>query len=665
MFPTAAPQSLINALIIIVMLFATACPVRSGSLASPYTDPAYQIDIAFGAHSHWVQPWRAYLETVPATRFLNGTGVVLSSTGNADLVLQHLARHGIKLTRIEIGWGNLNYNDDSLTSASLKAALQACGKWGIRPIILLNANQGDPCPLQVLSRTVTAAAAAGATTVQLDDTSGLVLGRSGLSNLTTGWAAEALITAVNGNTVTLSKPLPKAIPADSRVSIATLKYRPFSPPGTTDYAETIAAWQRYVRIVAAFAADALGTTGAAGDKGFDLEIWNELTFGSNFLYINTYYQPALYNYNQAVIWGNLLQATADCVQQNPAAFSGVQLADGFASTIPWPCSSQEPVRITALCKHPYPRNRQFPSGDNGTNSVSAQLQLENPGWVPAYHCAFPEYYENAVQTEHMIRDMSPITTNIGQSGHGRYARVVDGQVVKCDEWITELGFDPSEFGITDASAALNLKAKTTARFLCFCLQKGVPKLTLYGSGAGDLYYGVVQDNFIRYANGNGTYPADDSPYTSPALAVIKRIVDLMSEGLDPALTTTRSLQVTGISDAHDHYQFPGNGTAAYPPFYDREALAILPFQVNAGRFVIPYYVMTRDVTQRFIPEPFTIGLKGVNAANARISAYDPLNGTMVPVTVNRNNAGAGDTIAVTVNAADYPYLLVVDDGAGT
>jgi hypothetical protein len=57
------------------------------------------------------------------------------------------------------------------------------------------------------------------------------------TGVTQGWAAEALITAVDGNTVTLSKPLPKALAANTRVSMATLKYRPFSPLGTADYVQ--------------------------------------------------------------------------------------------------------------------------------------------------------------------------------------------------------------------------------------------------------------------------------------------------------------------------------------------------------------------------------------------------------------------------------------------
>lgn len=649
-------------LLVAGVLSAMACNGRSGSLALPYTDPKYQTGIAFGAHSHWIQPWRAYLETVPASRFLNGLGVVLSNPGNADLVLEHLARHGIKLTRIEIGWGNLKYEDESLTSPSLGAALQACKMWGIRPIILLNANQGAPCPAHYFHRTITADAAAGTTNVQFDDTAGLVLGRSGLSNLTGYWAAEALITAINGNMVTLSKPLPKAIPAGSRVSMATLKYRPFSPPGIPDEEETLNGWRRYVETVARYASEALGTTGNSNDKGFDLEVWNELTFGSNFLYINAYYQPAPYNYNQAVVWGNLLQANVDCARQAPDGFCGVQVADGFASTIPWPSASNQLVGIDAICKHPYPRERSFPSGDDGKSSVNAQLQLEDRGWVPSYRCRFPEYGGTAIQAEHLIRDMSPLTTCISTDAHGRYARVVNGRVVECDTWITETGYDPHGYGIVDVPTALNLKAKATARTLCFYLQKGVKNLTLYGSGAGDLEYGIVQDNFISYAKSHNAYPDDDSFYTSPALKVTKRIVDLMSQGLDPALMTTRSLMVTSISDAHDHRQFDGDGTAAHPPLYDHDVLAILPFQVNAGRFVIPYYVMTRDLTQTLTPEAFTIGLKGVNAAGARARVYDPLNDRDVPVTMD---SASGDTITLTAVAADYPYLLIIDDGART
>jgi hypothetical protein len=191
-------------------------------------------------------------------------------------------------------------------------------------------------------------------------------------------------------------------------------------------------------------------------------------------------------------WYNLRWSTPSNTR---APSAGVQLADGFASTIPWPCSSKEPLRVEAICKHPYPPDRTFPTADNWVGSVNAQLQFEKVGWVPAYHCAFPEYSGTTIQTEHVIRDMSPITTAIYATNHGRYARVVDGQPMECDEWITEIGCDPHEFGVTDVAAALNLKAKTTARFFCFYLQKGISKLTLYASGAGDSRLGSCRITF--------------------------------------------------------------------------------------------------------------------------------------------------------------------------
>jgi hypothetical protein len=87
--------------------------------------------------------------------------------------------------------------------------------------------------------------------------------------------AQILITAVNGNTVTLSVPLPIALAAGQSLSMATLKYRPFSVPGSADYNETLAGWKAYVLTIGQL------TTKYLGAGRFDLEVWNELTFGSN------------------------------------------------------------------------------------------------------------------------------------------------------------------------------------------------------------------------------------------------------------------------------------------------------------------------------------------------------------------------------------------------
>ena len=129
--------------------------------------------LPFGAHSHWLQPWRAYQETLPAQRFLDSQSVVLErpETAAADLLVMMLARHGVRHVRIEIGWGSLNFwNEAQLNDAErLKAVFGACRTHGIRPLILLNANSGVPGPTDFSERTLGRAAKKGERRIQLTD----------------------------------------------------------------------------------------------------------------------------------------------------------------------------------------------------------------------------------------------------------------------------------------------------------------------------------------------------------------------------------------------------------------------------------------------------------------------------------------------------------------
>ena len=638
----------------ILVLVTMTCAAQAGSLAGPYTDPTYLTKLPFGAHSHWDQPWRAYLETAPASRFLAAVGVNLNlDKEDPDLVVQMLAKNGVRCARLEIGWGNVDWDDETKfgNADHLRRVLTACKKWGVRPLILLNAHQGYPCPVRYFERVVTADAAAGATQVTLDDVGGLVLGHSGLSNLTDYWSAEALVLKIDGKTVTLSKPLPKEIKAGTRVPMATLKYRPFSQPGSDDYRETIAGWDRYVGTVAAFVSDVLGTIGKP-DRGFDLEIWNELTFGDWFLYINSYYKPELEKYDGNGIWANLVKETAAYLDAHADEFAGVRISDGFANTIPWPASSTEPARITAISKHPYAGRKTYPKDAYQGTNLNALWQEDK--YVPAYTELFPEFFGTGLQTETFIRELAAIPNDIYGTRHDRNARPGN----PCSVWITEVNIGPDEDGVKDPAEALALKAKTTARYLAFLTNKGVDRLTFYAAADKDLGLGMVLDSFLDYARKNKTYPADDGPYTSPALRVMGRMAAKLRDGLDPALTQTRALTVDSISDTHDHFQFAGDGTAAHPPLYDREVFAFLPFQVNARRCVIAYYVMTRDVKLAYQPREFTVEVSGLKAKGSKITVYDPINARAVPVKVAATGA---NKVKLGLTAADYPYLLTVEE----
>src|SRR5688572_19027275 len=77
-------------------------------------DPAQQTAVAFGERSHWLQPWRAYLDTVPAARLRDAIGINFNvEPGEAAAAARLLARSGFARARVEIGWGSFSYDEPS------------------------------------------------------------------------------------------------------------------------------------------------------------------------------------------------------------------------------------------------------------------------------------------------------------------------------------------------------------------------------------------------------------------------------------------------------------------------------------------------------------------------------------------------------------------------
>ncbi len=635
-----------------------AAPGRHGA----YIDERHLTALAFGSHSHWLQPWRAYQETLPAQRFLDAQGVVLElpDARAADLIVTMLARHGVRNARIEINWGFVNYWDESKLNFTdrLKPLLLACKRHGVRPLILLNAHSGVPVPTDFSERALAREAKKGDRRVELADVSNLRAGYSGLANLSDYWASEALITDIDGTTVRLSKPLPKDLgKPGAKVVVTTLKYRPFSAPGTEDYRNTVAGWKRYVGTVADFVAETLGTQHAA-DRGFDLEIWNELTFGSLFLSINNYYEPKLVEYKDEEIWERLVRETAEFADRRPEQFRGVTLVDGFRNTIPWPSAAREPARVGAMSAHPYPPRKIYPRDDPRGPALDALFAEGRPAFTPAYSALFPEYHATALQTETVVRDMAPITTPIYDVPHGRNSRVIDGKTASCPLWFTEIGLHPKEHGVVDREAALRLKAKATARDACFFPAKGVERIYFFSALDGDTGYGLVSDHFVAYSRTGKPYPPDEAAYVSPALRALENIAGKMRDGLDPGLVASRQVTLASITDTHDHYQFRGDGSPRHPQLYDRDVFVFLPFQANRKRFVIPYYVMTRDITKDLAPEEFTIKIRGIDGRGATAVCYDPVTDRDLPLGIKSATAAE---LSLRLEAADYPYLLIIQE----
>ncbi len=648
----------------VVVPFMAWTALAEEPLGNAPIDPGHLTRVSFGSYSHWLQPWRAYLETMPASRFLNGLGIVLNTHRNEDVdqLLRMCTKTGFKHVRIEIGWGHLAFDDESRinNAARITPRLLAARKHGLRPLILLNGHHGAPCPLKSFERVVTADAAIGAREVVLDRVDGLVVGHSGLNSAGHPVAAEWLVTSINGNKVTLSKPLSEPMAAGTRVRMTTLKYAPFGPADTPEGRATLDGWKRYTTTIARFAAETLGTAGG-DDLGFDLEIWNEMSFGSNFIHQRRYYDPLPRSYKESEVYLNIVRATAEAAVEAAGLFKGVRLVNGFSNTLPWPASSEMPPRVTALSHHPYAGRRAYPATKPKGSALNALGLKDASGFEPAYEQCFPEYYASAIQTETLVRDMAPLTTTIHRVEHGRLTRPDH----PCWCWITEVNYAPGKDGVADPQRALELKAKAIARYFCFYLNKGVERLYLYAVTAndpkmGDTELGVLRHDFVERTRTAKDYPADDAPWTSPALTIVRRLVAKFSDGLDADLKETRPLHLDAITDLHDRKQFAGDPVdpIARPPLFDRDVFAFLPFQVSADKFVIPCYVVTRDVRADLPEETFTVTVKGLRARGATASLYDPIQDRAARC---RLNPLGDDRAELEVSVTDYPRLLIVEE----
>ena len=101
-------------------------------------DPTQETDLPFGYRSQWLQPWRAYLDTRPASMLRNAVGINFNvSPAAAAATAQTLAQSGFTRARVEISWNDMSLTDPGQLSdpASVDTLLGALKATGIRPLI--------------------------------------------------------------------------------------------------------------------------------------------------------------------------------------------------------------------------------------------------------------------------------------------------------------------------------------------------------------------------------------------------------------------------------------------------------------------------------------------------------------------------------------------------
>jgi hypothetical protein len=635
-------------------------------LANPI-DPAQQTNLPFGTRSFWLQPWRAYMDTQPASMMRGAVGINFNNVPGqyAGPVAQLLAQSGFTRARLEIGWSEMSFSNPTQLQdpTSVDARLSALGNAGLRPLILLNANDQGPGPAQTWSAQITQPSAMGSRSVQVDAATAqqLVPGLSGF-NVPGGIAAAFIVTSVSpSGQAQLSQPLPVSIPAGTYQAV-TLRYAPFSAPFTGGgpnpaFEQTLAGWLQYVKAVTTEARKVLGS------DNFDVEIWNELSFGSAFLDITKYYNPVPASLQgTGSVTDQLLARTVQWLRDPANGVSNVGIGDGFANQTPFATGANVPAGLTAIDKHPYHAGvKQFPADatlpvytQSGIRPVDALGQPDGANalgtwrdsFTPSFRAFFPEYYLSGIQTEFMERDLSPITTTFGGVAHGRNAAP---QV-----WITETNIDPTGAGPLTAADKRHLQAKAALRTLSAFVNKGVSALDFYAVTNGD--FAMVDPS---------------APGGGETMTAIKRFTQGFSG--PNAIGTPRSLSLLQIADQGNSTQFAGGGSAAHPPLYNRDVVAFLPFQADSAKFVVPVYVMTRDMATLYNPaapstdvtrydmppQTYRLTVSALNVARLSASAIDPITGGSVPV---QTFPTSSSTAVIQMPLTDSPRLLVLQDG---
>jgi hypothetical protein len=714
---------------------------ESGETLNDPIDPRFLTDVSFGRRSFWLQPWRAYIDTWPASRLLDSVGINFPANDEyAEATAQLLQESGFKLARMQISWNALSYSEPTalLPShlASIGARLTAMQRHGLRPLIVLDANSEDPTPFKLVKLETTAAAAAGAQSVKLTPASAaqVVPGRTGFNGLSFPGSADILITSLGaGDVAHLSRPLLAPLAAGSHGG-TTLRYAPFQPPKLADgetnpaFAATLAGWLAYVHAVCEEAASVVGP------GGYDIEVWNELSFGSQFLNSEHYYAAGSGSETEAGSEGEevgqeagegeteaeveseaegtgtapqhgkphkmivnkeiqkaLLDETVAYVRNPANGFSPeVGITNGFASETPFPSGADAPLGLTALSKHPYTGPKDFPAAfhERAELSVNAlggrdtsAAKSYKPLFIPEYQSLFPEYWLTATSTETLIRDIAPFTTYVYHFPHGREVGPVGG--VPVQKWITEFNQIPGRGVVmgpdevtpqSGPSATLtpadkqHFQAKVALRSIVANVNKGIAREYFFRAGPGE--FGLVAQGFFSALEANpGVYPGNQ--LGGETMTAMRRMLAHF-QGPGPG-GPARQLSLLSIRQEGNHAQFAGDGTAAHPSLYDRDVLAVLPFQSSPTRFVIPVYVMTRDLLTLYEPlapetdvhrfdlpaERFwiTLGNLPESAAPPSVGAYDPLLDESTPA---RLVSREGETAVFEIAATDYPRLLSIE-----
>ena len=456
---------------------------------------------------------------------------------------------------------------------------------------------------------------------------------SGCSGLNTPAAAGKMFTEIDAasGACKLGRPLDADLAAGDPVKGSTLKYRPLYPVGTPEYEETADGWLKYVGLITQLAAD-------AGVEDYDLEIWNELTFGSKFTNIDNYRDvpPVKGTKDHLHPGGTCWELSRRTVEQVHKTHPRVRCIWGWSNTTFFHTQIKDlPPGIEGQSYHPYGAGlRSLPKQEDHRDQPALNLE----GYTPTLDIRMPEGYAHELwKVESLMRLLNPKAREARPPGTEHF-----------HHYMTEHGVLPPECGITDAPGSWRLKTYCALRSFCFWMNKGIDVLEYfcaYDDNATSM--GLLPPNLSKMPAG-----ARVDDVATPPMRAMRDLTQAFA-GAVP-INNPAALEITAAEIGPERFVFHGDG--AHPPLYQRDALAVLPWQLTPRSFIVAVYAMTFDATKPWKDQPYRIGISNFPAdTQLRVRYYDPTTGQRLDFRRSvRDNA-----ISVEVPVADYPRLIEI------
>jgi hypothetical protein len=672
-------------------LIAVSCAKAQPLKVEPYVDPS-QLEVPWPRHSHIKQPWRGFLETKPAVELLEGVGICYHHHGGKmEVQLGLLAKAGIRCIRWEQPFGTYDPDLKGLakpSEAQCREMLQACKKHSIVPIILLNAHHGYPCRMKSWDRRLAADAPKGSTELLLDSVEGFRPVYSGTNGLTDYWAGEALFTEIDKErkAVKLSKPLPKDLRKGDKLNCIDFHYLPFHPVGTPEFEHTAGGWVDYARAICQ----------VAKEEGIpiEVEIWNELSFGSHFAGgpgINAYWPGHVKMEKDFLRPGGhaweVSRRTTDMIKKD---FPGTRVIWGWSNTTFFHCPIKElPPGIDGQSYHPYGTGwRNMPEREQDPNDTKRCLE----GGSPTYRLCMAEGWAHTfIQCESLMHHLRPDKRlTVKPQGTERF-----------HHYITEHGIVPAEADIKGDPESLRLKEKFLVRAILFWLNKGLSRITIFQAGPEKDNQGMAIS--LAKAKELKELPPDDQldEWLSPALRSLRRTVKAFDGAVPIAKPRAFEVEVAKLAPDRKVFEMPppqvprlarptvqsatvGSPTVATAgqasrgtlqasrgtpddakapderrALWFRDLFALLPFQVTDRKFVLALYEMTPSYNIEDLRDvPYRIAIRPLDGKRCKLTYYDPLADKTLSARVVERQDGS---LTVELPVIDTPRLLTVEE----